>query len=70
MNAGLTASGEMTEGQLFGGPQDGRDILVPLTNGLPPPCIIKPSGRYLADGRLASGLIRYSLEGMQRGDAG
>lgn len=63
MKENNTASGEMTEGQLFGGPQDGRDILVALCNGLPPAWIIKPGGRYLADGFLSTGEVRYTLEG-------
>ena len=62
MSATLTADGGMTEGQLCGGPEDGRDVLVPLTNGLPPPAIIQPSGRYRADGILPCGLLRYVLE--------
>jgi hypothetical protein len=63
MSSTLTAAGETTEGQLCGGPQDGRDVLVPLTNGLPPPVLIRPSGRYVADGILTNGLLRYRLEG-------
>jgi hypothetical protein len=65
-SATLTPSGEAAEGQLFGGPQDGRDVLIPLTNGRPPFSIIRPSGRYLADGCLPGGLYRYSLEGHPR----
>lgn len=64
MNA-ATASGEFTEAQLFGGPQDGRDVLVPLSNGQPPREIIQPSGRYLRDADTKDGLPRYSLEGIR-----
>lgn len=66
-----TVTGETGEGQLFGGPQDGRDVLVPLMNGRPPASLVRPSGRYLADGVLAEhtpagAVVRYTLEGHPR----
>ncbi len=48
------------EGQLFGGPHDGRDILLPLTAGEPPPAVRHAGLLYLRDGRLSDGRPRYS----------
>lgn len=57
---GPTQTGDMADGQLVGGPQDGRDILIPLHDGMPPLEISQPSGTYILMLELAkNGLFRY-----------